>query len=190
MILVIDNFDSFTWNLVAQLMQLGEEVQVFRNNEISVAQAASLNPAGIVFSPGPGRPQDAGACSDLYDAFAGKTPLLGICLGHQLIGEKLGLSLVHALPPMHGKTSELIHDCNGLFRGMDQNLTVMRYHSLILEKFKSNEKTELSAQTSAGEVMGIRNKMLKLEGLQFHPESILTPMGNRMMINWRDCIRE
>ena len=184
MILLIDNFDSFTWNLAAQLKKTGEQVLIFRNNEIEAKEIERLNPDGILISPGPGRPENAGNCAEIFDAFVGKIPILGICLGHQLIGEKLGINLLQSQPPVHGKTSSIFHDGGGLFRDIPQGVEMMRYHSLVLENFISSDKIEKTAETTLGTIMGIRNKFLKLEGLQFHPESILTKAGDRMMENW------
>jgi anthranilate synthase/aminodeoxychorismate synthase-like glutamine amidotransferase len=183
MILVLDNFDSFTWNLVALLRELGKEVVVRRNDE-PLSALVNLNPASIIISPGPGRPQDAGVSWNLLEAFAGKVPVLGICLGHQLIGEWTGASLNYAIRPMHGHVSIVKLAPSPLFDGLPQSIQVMRYHSLCLEKKNLPRELECIAETEQAEVMAIYHKSLNLAGLQFHPESCLTPDGKQIIQNW------
>lgn len=190
MILVIDNYDSFTWNLVDILRRGPEPVVVYRNDEIELTAVRALNPKGILISPGPGTPADSGISQAIVHALAGEIPLLGICLGHQLLGEAFGLRLRHADAPVHGKTSRIRHDGKGVFRGLPQDLKVMRYHSLLLEAADHVTDVEVSATTATGEVMGIRHKILNFAGVQFHPESILTEQGDRIIQNWLDSLEK
>ena len=185
MILMIDNYDSFTYNLVQYLREMAAEVQVFRNDAITVAEIEKLAPAAIVISPGPGRPEDAGVSCDAIRAFAGKIPLLGVCLGHQAMGLVFGGQVVHAKKLMHGKVSDVACDGKGIFKGLDSRpFKAMRYHSLALEKDSLPDCLEISATTDDGEIMGIRHKHYAVEGIQFHPESIMTPVGKRILRNF------
>ena len=185
MILMIDNYDSFTYNLVQYLREMAADVQVFRNDAITVAEIEKLAPAAIVISPGPGRPEDAGVSCDAIRAFAGKIPLLGVCLGHQAMGLVFGGQVVHAKKLMHGKVSDVACDGKGIFKGLDSRpFKAMRYHSLAIERESLPDCLEVSATTDDGEIMGIRHKQFPLEGIQFHPESIMTPVGKRILRNF------
>jgi anthranilate synthase component 2 len=185
MLLMIDNYDSFTFNLVQYFGELGEEVRTLRNDEIDVAGMAALAPGRIVFSPGPCTPAEAGVCVEAIRHFAGRVPMLGVCLGHQAIGAALGGRVVRARAPMHGKTSRLAHDGRGVFRGLPQDFTVVRYHSLIVERASLPEMLAISAEVD-GEIMGLRHRALPIEGVQFHPESILSEHGHAMLRNFLD----
>jgi anthranilate synthase component 2 len=183
MVLMIDNYDSFTFNLVQYFGELGQEVRTLRNDEIDVAGMAALKPSRIVFSPGPCTPAEAGVCVEAIRHFAGRVPLLGVCLGHQAIGAALGGKVVRAREPMHGKTSRLAHDGRGVFAGLPQELTVVRYHSLVVERESLPPALAISAEVD-GEIMGLRHRELAIEGVQFHPESILSEHGHAMLRNF------
>ena len=185
MILMIDNYDSFTYNLVQYLREMAADVQVFRNDAITVAETEKLAPAAIVISPGPGRPEDAGVSCDVIRAFAGKIPLLGVCLGHQAMGLVFGGKVIHAKKLMHGKVSDITCDGQGIFKGLDSRpFKAMRYHSLAIERESLPACLVVSATTDDGEIMGIRHKEFAVEGIQFHPESIMTPVGKRILRNF------
>ena len=184
MLLMLDNYDSFTYNLVQYLGELGEEVKVFRNDEITVDAVAKLAPARIVISPGPCTPNEAGISVPLIRALAGKVPILGVCLGHQAIGQAFGGKIVHAKELMHGKTSPIHHDGRGVFRDLPGGYTATRYHSLVIERASLPASLEVSAWTDDGEIMGVRHKSLAVEGVQFHPESILTEHGHALLRNF------
>ena len=184
MLLMIDNYDSFTYNLVQYLGELGEEVVVHRNDEITLEGVEKLNPARIVVSPGPCTPNEAGISVPLIKDFAGKIPILGVCLGHQAIGQALGGRIVHAKELMHGKTSAIHHDGKGVFGDLPDPFTATRYHSLVIERASLPAVLEVSAWTEDGEIMGVRHKSLAVEGVQFHPESILTEHGHRLLKNF------
>lgn len=184
MIIMIDNYDSFTYNLVQYLRQLGAEVAVYRNDEITVDEIAAKDPAGIVISPGPSNPQNAGISVDVVKKFAGKVPLLGVCLGHQSIGYAFGADIVHAKHLMHGKTSNIETDGKGVFAGIKGGVQVMRYHSLAIDEATLSKDFEITARAEDGEIMGVRHKTMAVEGVQFHPESIMTPAGKRMLRNF------
>jgi len=184
MLLMIDNYDSFTYNLVQYLGELGEEVRVFRNDEITLDAVGKLGPARIVISPGPCTPNEAGISVPLIREFAGRIPILGVCLGHQAIGQALGGRIVHAKQLMHGKTSAIHHDARGVFKGLPDGFTATRYHSLVIERASLPACLEVSAWTDDGEIMGVRHKELTVEGVQFHPESILTEHGHRLLGNF------
>ena len=184
MILMIDNYDSFTYNLVQMMRALGAEVKVVRNDAVDVAGIAAMKPEAIVFSPGPGNPDSAGVTLEAVKAFAGKVPLLGICLGHQSIAQAFGGRIVRAGRLMHGKTSRIRHDGKGLFVGLDQGFSAMRYHSLAVERATLPDCLEVSAESEDGEIMGLRHKTLPIESLQYHPESIGTPQGARQLANF------
>jgi para-aminobenzoate synthetase component 2 len=183
-LLLIDNYDSFTYNLVQAFMVLGAEVSVFRNDALTPLQAMELAPTHLCISPGPGTPYDAGVSMDMIRAFVGRVPVLGVCLGHQAIVEVFGGKVVGAARLMHGKTSLVHHDGRTLFAGLPQPAEVGRYHSLIAEPESLPEELEVSARTDQGEIMGVRHRRLNVEGVQFHPESILTPEGPRLLANF------
>ena len=186
MLLMIDNYDSFTYNLVQYLGELGEDVVVRRNDEISVDDVEAMKPERIVISPGPCTPNEAGVSVPLIDRLAGKTPILGVCLGHQSIGQAFGGRIVHAKQVMHGKTSKIFHNDAGVFRGLPNPFTATRYHSLVIERESLPECLEITAWTEDGEIMGVRHKTLPIEGVQFHPESILTEHGHDLLQRFLD----
>lgn len=183
-LLLIDNYDSFTYNLVQAFMVLGAEVDVRRNDEITVPEALAAHPTHLCISPGPGTPYDAGVSMDMIRAFAGQVPVFGVCLGHQSIVEVFGGKVVRAPRLMHGKTSPVTHDGRGLFAGISQSAEVGRYHSLIAQPDTLPPDLEVTARTPEGEIMGVRHRTLKVEGVQFHPESVLTPEGPRLIGNF------
>ena len=182
--LLIDNYDSFTYNLVQAFAALGAEVIVHRNDAITVEDALAIKPTHLVISPGPGRPEDAGVSLAMIDAFAERVPLLGVCLGHQCLVSHFGGEIVRAERLMHGKTSMAKHDGKTIFDGLPQPFEVGRYHSLCAEHESLPDVLELTAETERGEIMGVRHKALPLEGVQFHPESVLTPEGDRLMASF------
>ncbi len=184
MILVIDNYDSFTYNLVQYLGELGAEPQVYRNDAITIEQMRGLKPERILISPGPGVPSDAGVTIDAIRAFAGEIPILGVCLGHQAIGEAFGGRVVRAPYLMHGKTSEICHDSATIFRGLPYRFKATRYHSLMVEKEGLPDSLEVSATTPDGLIMGLRHRKLPVEGVQFHPESVMTEYGKKLLKNF------
>jgi anthranilate synthase component 2 len=184
MLLMIDNYDSFTYNLVQYLGELGENVRVFRNDEITLDEIDRLRPARIVISPGPCTPNEAGVSVPLIRDFAGRLPILGVCLGHQSIGQAFGGRIVHARTLMHGKTSLIRHEGQGVFRGLPNPFTATRYHSLVIERKTLPDCLEVTAWTDDGEIMGVRHKTLPVEGVQFHPESILTEHGHDLLANF------
>ncbi|KPJ69633.1 anthranilate synthase [candidate division WOR-1 bacterium DG_54_3] len=184
MILMIDNYDSFTYNLVQYLGELGEDLQVYRNDKISIPEIEKLKPKRIVISPGPGTPKDAGISCEVIKHFAGKIPILGVCLGEQAIGEVFGGKVVQAKRLMHGKVSTIHHDGKTIFKGLPSPFTATRYHSLIVEKESLPDCFEISAWTDQDEIMGLRHKKYKVEGVQFHPESILTEVGKKLLANF------
>ena len=190
MILMIDNYDSFTFNIVQYLMQMGREVCVYRNDEITPGDITDLAPEAIVLSPGPGRPAGAGISTEVVCRFYKTVPLLGICLGHQCIGEAFGGETVRAARIMHGKVSSVHHDGRTIFAGLPEPLSAGRYHSLMLKPDSLPECLEVSAQTAGGEIMGIRHRQYRVEGIQFHPESVLTPQGRRLLKNFLKYIGE
>ncbi len=182
--LLIDNYDSFTYNLVQAFAAHGADVRVYRNDAIDVADALALAPTHLVISPGPGRPEDAGVSLAMIAAFAGRVPVLGVCLGHQSIVQQQGGEIVRAERLMHGKTSHIKHDGKGVFAGISQPFEVGRYHSLCAERAALPESLEVTAETDSGVIMGVRHKALAVEGVQFHPESVLTPEGDALMTNF------
>jgi anthranilate synthase/aminodeoxychorismate synthase-like glutamine amidotransferase len=182
--LLIDNYDSFTYNLVQAFAAKGADVLVYRNDAIDVPTALALEPTHLVISPGPGRPEDAGVSLDMIGAFGEKIPLLGVCLGHQCLVHYFGGAIVRAGRLMHGKTSMVKHDGKKLFEGLSQPFEAGRYHSLCAEHASLPGVLELTAETEQGEIMGVRHRKLPLEGVQFHPESVLTPEGDRLMANF------
>ena len=194
MLLMIDNYDSFTFNLVQYFGELGEEVRVVRNDEIDAAGIGAMRPEAIIFSPGPCTPAEAGVCVDAIRAFAGKLPILGVCLGHQAIGAALGAKVVRADRLMHGKADVLSHDGRGVYAGLPGTFSVIRYHSLALERESLPRELEITSTASDGEIMGVRHRELAatkapLEGVQFHPESILTEHGHAMLKNFLEAAR-
>jgi len=184
MILMIDNYDSFTYNLVQYLGELGADVRVYRNDQTTVAEIERLAPEKIVISPGPCTPREAGVSCDVIRYFAGRVPLLGVCLGHQCIGEVFDGEIVRAPALFHGKTSMIYHDGRTLFQGLPRPFEATRYHSLVIRRETLPECLELSAETDDGVIMGIRHRELPIEGVQFHPESILTREGKKVLANF------
>jgi para-aminobenzoate synthetase component II len=184
MILVIDNYDSFTWNLVQYLEMLGARCEVVLNDAIDAEAAVAKAPDGILISPGPCTPNEAGVSLSLIEHAAGKIPILGVCLGHQAIGQAFGGEVVRAGRVMHGKTSPIEHDGKTIFAGLDMPFTATRYHSLLVEREDLPQSLEISAWTAEGEIMGLRHKKHPIEGVQFHPESILTLSGMKLLENW------
>ena len=182
--LLIDNYDSFTYNLVQAFAAHGADVSVYRNDAISVAEGLALAPTHLVISPGPGRPENAGVSLAMIEAFAGRVPILGVCLGHQSIVQQQGGEIVRAERLMHGKTSSVRHDGRTVFEGLPQPFEVGRYHSLCAQHESLPDTLEVTAQTERGEIMGVRHKTLPIEGVQFHPESVLTPDGDDLMVNF------
>jgi para-aminobenzoate synthetase component 2 len=183
-ILLIDNYDSFTYNLVQAFLVLGAEVDVHRNDAITVEQALDQDHTHLVISPGPGTPRDAGVSMQMIEAFAGRIPIFGVCLGHQSLVEVFGGKVVRAGRLMHGKVSPVTHDGKGLYQGLPQNFDAGRYHSLIAEEDSIPDVLEVTSRTAQGEIMGVRHKTLAVEGVQFHPESVLTPDGPALMGNF------
>jgi anthranilate synthase/aminodeoxychorismate synthase-like glutamine amidotransferase len=183
-ILILDNYDSFTYNLAQYLGELGCDVEVHRNNKISVEDIARRRPDGIVISPGPCTPQDAGICIELIQRLAGKFPILGVCLGHQAIGAAFGGKIIRAPQLFHGKTSSIKHDSKGVFRKLPDPFTATRYHSLIVERKSLPRELSITAETDDGIIMGVRHRRHILEGVQFHPESVLTPSGKQLLKNF------
>lgn len=183
-ILVIDNYDSFTFNLVQQIGKFNPEIIVKRNDQITIPEIEALNPDKLVISPGPGRPEDSKISLEVLKCFGGKIDILGVCLGHQAIGYIFGAKIINAPQIMHGKTSAVIHDNKTIFRGLKQNFETGRYHSLVIDPLTLPDELEISARTGDGTIMGVRHKQLSIEGIQFHPESILTPEGDRLIKNW------
>jgi len=184
MLLMIDNYDSFTYNLVQYFGELGADVKVYRNDEITVEQLALMKPAQLVISPGPCTPAEAGISVPAIRELAGKLPILGVCLGHQSIGAAFGGKIVHAKRLMHGKTSPVQHEGQGVFRGLPNPLTCTRYHSLAIERESLPDCLEVTAWTDDGEIMGVRHRTLAVEGVQFHPESILSEQGHQLLRNF------
>ncbi|WP_284642771.1 aminodeoxychorismate/anthranilate synthase component II [Paenibacillus silviterrae] len=184
MILVIDNYDSFTYNLVQYLGELGEQVVVRRNDEIDLDGIEALKPDHILISPGPCTPNEAGISLALIERFKGEIPILGVCLGHQSIGQAFGGDVIRAEKLMHGKTSPILHDGKSIFEGLPSPFTATRYHSLIVKKETLPDCLEISAETPEGEIMGLRHKEYPIEGVQFHPESIITDHGHQMLRNF------
>jgi anthranilate synthase/aminodeoxychorismate synthase-like glutamine amidotransferase len=184
MLLMIDNYDSFTYNLVQYLSELGEEVEVYRNDQIQLDEIRRLSPSKIVISPGPCTPNEAGISLELIHEFSGKIPILGVCLGHQSIGQAFGGKIVRAPRIMHGKISPIHHDGKTIFQGLQNPFDATRYHSLVIEPSSMPDCLEVSAKTAEGEIMAVRHKSLPVEGVQFHPESILTLEGKKLLKNF------
>ncbi len=184
MVLMIDNYDSFTFNLVQYLGELGAKVSVFRNDEISIGKIEQLKPSHVVISPGPGTPNEAGVTLELIARLAGKLPILGVCLGHQAIGQAFGGKVVRAAKVMHGKTSRIRHDGSGVFSQLENDFVATRYHSLVVERASLPACLEISAESEDGEIMGLRHRSLAVEGVQFHPEALLTEHGHKLLQNF------
>ena len=184
MLLVIDNYDSFTYNLVQYLGELGERIEVRRNDEVTVEQIEAMKPDRILISPGPGTPTDAGIAMTVIEKFAGQLPILGVCLGHQAIGQVFGGRVVRASRLFHGKSSQVQHDGKTIFDGLENPFPAGRYHSLIVERETLPDELEISAMTPNGTIMGLRHRRLKIEGVQFHPESIMTTQGKKLLANF------
>jgi anthranilate synthase/aminodeoxychorismate synthase-like glutamine amidotransferase len=189
MLLVIDNYDSFTYNLVQYLQYLGAHCEVFLNDRVTVEQLRAQKPSGILLSPGPGTPDDAGITLDVIKHLGGEFPIFGVCLGHQSIGQTFGAKVVRAPRLMHGKTSPILHASQGVFRGLSSPFTATRYHSLVIQPDTMPPELEVTAWTSEGEIMGVRHKTLPIEGVQFHPESILTDQGMQLIKNWLETLK-
>jgi anthranilate synthase/aminodeoxychorismate synthase-like glutamine amidotransferase len=184
MLAMIDNYDSFTYNLVQYIEDLGARINVFRNDQVTIQDIDSLNPTGIVISPGPGRPESAGISIEAIQHFSGRIPILGVCLGHQAIAKAFGGKIVHAKQLMHGKTSEITNDGKTIFFRMPSPFKAMRYHSLAVSRKSLPAELEISAASDDGEIMGLRHKSYTVEGVQFHPESIMTSVGKRLLRNF------
>jgi anthranilate synthase component II len=188
-LLLIDNYDSFTYNLYQYLSELGASVEVRRNDKLTVEDVAAFQPEGIILSPGPGRPEDAGICIETVKQFAGTVPLLGVCLGHQAIAAAYGAKIVGATELRHGKTSMVHHDGAGLYRGLPTPFRAVRYHSLVADRDTLPPELTIDAETSDGTIMGLRHREIPLYGVQFHPESILTDVGKQVLQNFLDIVQ-
>ena len=188
MLLMIDNYDSFTYNLVQYFGELGQEVKTFRNDQITIQEIKKLDPKYIVISPGPCTPKESGISMQVIDSFKENKPILGVCLGHQAIGAVFGANIIKAKKLMHGKTSEIQHDGNFLFEGMPENFTATRYHSLVIEEKTLSEDFIVNARTVDGSIMGIQHSKLNVSGVQFHPESIMTEDGKKLLSNFLNTI--
>lgn len=186
MLLMIDNYDSFTYNLVQYLAEIGQEVKVFRNDKITISEIDELSPKYIVISPGPCTPNEAGISLDLIESFKGRAPILGVCLGHQAIGQAFGGKITHAQTIMHGKTSKISHKNKGVFNGIKNPFIATRYHSLVIDRKSLPDCFDITAWTDDNEIMGIKHKDLPIEGVQFHPESILSEHGHDLLKNFLD----
>ena len=186
-VLIIDNYDSFTYNLVQQLGEIGAEITVFRNDAIDIAGIRAVAPDAIVLSPGPGRPEDAGITCMVIEDLGGEIPILGVCLGHQAIGQVFGGEIVAAPTLMHGKTSQIHHEGTGVFTGLPDPFTATRYHSLVIDPTTVPEVLEVTATTADGVIMGVAHRSLNIHGVQFHPESILSPLGPQLLATFLEC---
>jgi anthranilate synthase component 2 len=189
MVLMIDNYDSFTFNLVQYFGELGAEVKVFRNDELTVGRIEALSPSHVVISPGPCTPNEAGVTLAAIERLAGRIPILGVCLGHQAIGQAFGGKVVRAKQVMHGKVSRISHDGKGVFTKVENDFVATRYHSLVVERESLPDCLEITAQSEDGEIMGLRHKRLAVEGVQFHPEALLTEHGHKMLENFIKGVR-
>lgn len=190
MLLMIDNYDSFVYNLVQYFGELKQTVVVYRNDQITIKQVHELNPSGIILSPGPGRPEQAGICLELLKQFAGEIPILGVCLGHQAIGHVFGARVVRAENPMHGKSSPVIHQGQGVFKDLPSPFTGGRYHSLVVAPAQLPACLAVTAWTEAGEIMGLTHRHKPVYGVQFHPESVLSEQGHKLLGNFLEIVRE
>lgn len=188
MILIVDNYDSFTYNLVDIVASSGETFQVVRNDQITIQEIQDLDPSGILISPGPGRPEDAGISQDAISHFGPRIPLFGVCLGHQALAQVFGGEVVHAPRLMHGKTSEIHHYGEGIYHSLSNPFTATRYHSLIVKKETLPNELIITSWTEEGEIMGLKHRNYPIEGVQFHPESILTSEGAKLVLNWMNSI--
>ncbi|MFN8672249.1 MAG: aminodeoxychorismate/anthranilate synthase component II [Candidatus Sericytochromatia bacterium] len=188
MILIIDNYDSFTYNIYQYLEEMGENCQVIRNDEITLEEIEKLAPKAIVISPGPGNPDSSGISIKVVEAFYNKIPILGVCLGHQIIGQVFGGKVIRAKKAIHGKTSKIFHEQKGVYKGMTSPLNVVRYHSLIVEKESLPDCLEITSETQDGIIMGLKHKKYPVEGIQFHPESVMTEQGKQMLKNFCDGV--
>ena len=186
-VLIIDNYDSFTYNLVQQLGEIGAEITVFRNDAIDIAGIRAVAPDAIVLSPGPGRPEDAGITCMVIEDLGGEIPILGVCLGHQAIGQVFGGEIVAAPTLMHGKTSQIHHEGTGVFTGLPDPFTATRYHSLVIDPTTVPDVLEVTATTADGVIMGVAHRSLNIHGVQFHPESILSPLGPQLLATFLEC---
>jgi len=189
MILVIDNYDSFTYNLVQIVGKMAPDIRVIRNNNISVDDIGAFSPHGIIISPGPGRPENAGVTVEVIQKLGNRIPILGVCLGHQSIGYAFGAKIVHAPALMHGRTSEVTHSGETILRSIPSPLTVGRYHSLVISPEQFPDELKISSRTSDGTIMGVTHRKYPIEGIQFHPESILTPEGQHILRNWLEVYK-
>ena len=189
MFLMIDNYDSFVYNLVRYFEELGEEILIYRNDKISVEDIKRINPEGIIISPGPKSPEHAGLCMDIVENFKKSIPILGICLGHQTIGKVFGGKIVQGLEPVHGKVFEIVHNGKYVFKNIVSPMKVTRYHSLVIERESLPEVLEITSETKDGVIMGIRHKHYHIEGVQFHPEAELTEFGHKILKNFIDEVR-
>lgn len=189
MIMMIDNYDSFTYNLVQYLEELGEDIQVYKNDRISLEEIADLNPEAIVISPGPGSPDEAGISLDLIRSFSPSIPILGVCLGHQSIAQAFGGTVEINYRMMHGKVSDIYHDRQSIYEGIESPFSAARYHSLVVKEDSLPACLEVTARSDAGEIMGLRHREYMVEGVQFHPESIMTDSGKRLLKNFLECSR-
>jgi len=190
MLLMIDNYDSFVYNLVHYFQELGEEIMVFRNDVITIDRIRRLAPTGIILSPGPKAPSDAGICEDIIKQFSSLIPILGVCLGHQAIAHVHGVSVVKGIRPMHGKLSTINHQQQGVFKNLPSPMTVTRYHSLVVDNATLSDDFIVTARSADGEIMGLKHKNLLLEGVQFHPEAVLTEFGHELLANYVDWCKE
>lgn len=188
MILVIDNYDSFTYNLVQYLGEMGQELVVRRNDKVTLDEIADMAPDRILISPGPCTPNEAGVCVPLIERFAGQIPILGVCLGHQSIGQAFGGNVIRNYRVLHGKVSQIHHDGKSIFAGLPDPLQATRYHSLVIERESMPACLEISAETEEGEVMAVRHREMPVEGVQFHPESVMTPAGKQLLRNWTEGV--
>lgn len=184
MILIIDNYDSFTYNLVQYIQQIGEDVKVFRNDKISINKIDKIHPKAIIFSPGPGRPESAGICLEAVKVFSGKIPILGVCLGHQVIAQSFGAKIINAKKLMHGKTSKITCDQKAIFKNLNKPFDAMRYHSLVVKRESIPDCLVITAESDDKEIMGLRHIKHNTHGIQFHPESIMTKTGKRILRNF------
>ena len=190
MFLMIDNYDSFVFNLFRYFKELNEDVKIKRNDKITIEEIKRLNPEGIIISPGPKAPKDMKECLNIIEEFKGKIPILGVCLGHQCIGYSFGSKIKKGDFPVHGKVSKITHDGKGIFKGIKNNINVTRYHSLVVDRNSLGEDLEITALSDDGVVMGIRHKRYNIEGVQFHPEAVLTEYGHEMLKNFIDNARK
>lgn len=184
MLLMIDNYDSFVYNLIHYVQELGEEIRVFRNDAVTIEEVKALSPSGIILSPGPKAPSDAGICAEIIRCFSARIPILGVCLGHQVMAHVHGARVVKGIKPMHGKVSNVHHQQVGVFQNIPSPMRATRYHSLVVEKDSLSDEFIITAKSEDGEIMGLKHKTLLLEGVQFHPEAVLTEYGHALLANF------